>query len=146
MSNFQFRLATLLRLREVTRDERRLQLAEVQRTDAELEGELARLDIEQTQLQQECRTAAAPGAVDLGRVLGAQQYASTLRAAATELKQQRRSLAVEIDRRREALLAADRDVRSLEKLCQRDLQARRQNEVRQEAKRLDEAALQVVRT
>ena len=142
MSKFHFRLATLLRLRETTRDERRVQLAEAQRADAELQSQLTRLDVEQEQLQRECRTAAGPGAVDLPRLVEAQQYAAALRAQEAELQQQRQALAVEIDRRRQALLEADRDVRTLEKLRENQLQAHRQEEERQEGKRLDEAALQ----
>ena len=58
------------------------------------------------------------------------------------LQRQRQALAAEIDRRRQALLEADRDVRTLEKLRENQLQAHRQEEERQEGKRLDEAALQ----
>ena len=142
MTRFHFRLATLLRLRESTRDECRVQLADAQRADTELQSQLARLDMEQRQLQRECRTAAGPGPVDLRRLLEAQRYAATLRAREVDLHQQRQVLGAEIDRRRQALLEADRDVRTLEKLRENQSQAHRQAEDRQEGKRLDEAALQ----
>ena len=54
------------------------------------------------------------------------------------------ALAVEIDRRREALLDADRDVRTLEKLRESQFQAHREEESHQQAKLLDEAALQTM--
>ena len=146
MPKFHFRLATLLRLRETARDERRVQLAEAQQADVDLQHRLARLDAEQQQLQHECRAAAGPGAVDLSRLVEAQQYASALRAQAEELTRQRQTLAAEIDRRRQSLLEADRDVRTLEKLRENQSQAHRQQEDRQEGKRLDEAALQAART
>ena len=144
MSKFHFRLATLLRLRETARDERRVQLADVQRADAELQGRLARLDIQRKQLQEECRTAGGPGNVDLPHLVETQQYASALRAQEAELLRQRRALATEIDRRRQALLAADRDVQTLEKLRENQSQTHRQDEERQEGKRLDESALQAM--
>lgn len=146
MSKFHFRLATLLRLRETTRDECRVQLAESHRADAELQSQQGRLSSEQQELQHQCRTAASPGAVDLPRLVEAQQYASALRIQEAELQRQRQALAVEIDRRRQALLDADRDMRTLEKLRENQLQTYRQEEDRQEGKRLDEAALQAVRT
>jgi flagellar protein FliJ len=146
MTKFRFRLATLLQLRESTRDERRVQLAESQRADTELHRQLIRVEMEQQQLQRECREAAGPGDVDLPRLVEAQQYASALRAQQTELRRQRQALAAEIDRRRQTLLEADRDVRTLEKLRENQLQAHRQEENRQEGKRLDEAALQAAGT
>ena len=145
MPKFHFRLATLLRLRETTRDDCRVQLAEAQRADAELQAQSARLDAEQQQLQRECRTAGGPGTVDLPHLVEACRYASALRAQEAELQQQRRALDAEIDRRRQALLAADRDVRMLEKLRENQWQAHRQAEERQEGKRLDETALQAAR-
>ena len=141
MSAFHFRLATLLRLREATRDQRRVELAEAQRTDAELERQLARLAVERQQLQCECRTAAGPGAVDLPRLMEAQQYAAALRGEEADLRRQRETLAAEIERLRQAELEADREVRTLEKLRETQAQAHRQEDERQEGKRLDEAAL-----
>ena len=146
MSEFHFRLATLLRLRETTRDERRVQLADSQRADAELENRLTRLNQEQERLRSECRTAAAPGAVDLFRLVEAQQYAAALRAEEAELGRQRQALAIEIQQRRQALIEADREVRALEKLRENRRQTHQQEENRKEAKRFDEAALQAART
>jgi flagellar protein FliJ len=146
MSTFHFRLATLLRLRETTRDERRLQLVESERADAELQMRLSRVNVEQKRLERERRTAAAPGEVNLPRVIEADQYVSALRAQEAELVRQRAVLAAEIDRRRQALLDADREVQTLENLRQQQSEAQRLEEGRQEGKRLDEAALQTART
>jgi flagellar FliJ protein len=142
MAKFQFRPATLLKIRENTRDERRSELADVQRTDAELENRLTRLEKEQEQLRNECRKAVGPGMLDLSRLVESQRYAVTLRDRQMELIEQRRTLAEEIERRRQALIEADREVRMLEKLRENQLQTHQQHEGRQESKRLDEAALQ----
>jgi flagellar export protein FliJ len=142
MAKFHFRLATLLRLRETARDERRVQLADVERTDAELQARLTRLAGRQQQLQHECRTVAGPGEVDVPRLVESHQYAAALRVQEAELQQQRQTLAVEINRRRQALLEADRDVQTIEKLRESQLQAHRREAERQEGQRLDEAAMQ----
>jgi flagellar protein FliJ len=142
MAKFQFRLATLLRLREDTRDERRVELAEVQRADAELQTRQARLQAEQRQLRSECRKAAAPGRIDVARLAEAEAYAATLREQEADVQRNRETLAVEIERRRGALLEADRDVQTLEKLRENQSDAYRQEEGRREGKRLDEAAMQ----
>ena len=138
----RFRLATLLRLRESTRDECRARLAEAQRADQELLDQLTRLGMEQQRVQGECRKAAGPGNVDVGRLVEAHRYAVSLRAREDELKQQRQALAVEIQQRRQSLVTADQDVQVLEKLRDRRLERHRVEEGRKEAKQIDEAALQ----
>jgi flagellar export protein FliJ len=142
MSQFHFRLATLLRLREVTRDRRRVELAEAHRADEDLRGQLGRLSAEQRRLQDKCRRAAGPGAVDVDELVEAHRYAAALRAEEEGLRQKRHALAAEIDRRRQTLVAADRDVQVLEKLRERRQALHRLEEERQLAKQLDEAALQ----
>ena len=52
MSAFHFRLATLLRLREATRDRRRAELAEARRADDDSASQLERLSMEQKRLQE----------------------------------------------------------------------------------------------
>ncbi len=143
-NKLQFRLATLLRLRETNRDERLAALAEARRADEDLAGRLERLEIEQSRLQEESRKAAGPGAVDVDQLVEAHHYAVLLQTRQEELRRERQTMAVEIDRRRQALLAADRDVRVLEKLRERRSQQHRREEERQAAKQLDEAALQAV--
>jgi flagellar protein FliJ len=142
MTQFRFRLATLLRLREVARDSRRAELAESQRADEHLRRRLERLNAEQRGLEEKCREAAGPGAVDVGDLVKAHRYVAVLRAEEEELRQTRRALAAEIDFRRHALLAADRDVQVLEKLRERRQALYRVEEERQLVKQLDEAALQ----
>jgi flagellar protein FliJ len=146
MAEFHFRLATLLRLRETVRDECRVQLAESQRADAALEQRLLHVHERQEHLRADCRTAAGPGVVDLGRLREARSYAAALRTEEDSLRQQRAALAIEIQERRDALIEADRDVRMLEKLRENRREQHQQEENRKEARRLDEAALQAVRT
>jgi flagellar export protein FliJ len=140
MAKFKFRLATLLRIREATRDQRRAELAEAYRVDDLLGGHLDRLAEELGRLQAQCRQAAGPGTVDVDRLVAAQRYEVTLRAQQHLLTGQREAVRAEIDRRRQVLQAADRDVRLLEKLRERLADRHRQEEHRRELKQLDEVA------
>jgi len=140
MAKFKFRLATLLRLREATRDERRAELAEAYRADDVLREHLDRLGQELVRLQAQCRQVVGPGTVDVDRLVEVQRYEVTLRAQQNRLAGQREAVRAEIDHRRQALLAADRDVRLLEKLREKQAWRHHQEEHRREIKQLDEVA------
>jgi flagellar protein FliJ len=142
MPRFQFRLATLLKLREATRDGRRAELAEAYRADDILGERLEQLHGELGDLMAECRKAAGPGAVNIDRLIESQRYEIALRVYEKQLLEQRRRLAAEIERRRAALIEADREVRVLEKLREHQLERARDEENRRDIKRLDEIAQQ----
>jgi len=91
-------------------------------------------------LGEQCRRAAGPGQVDVDRLLEAQRYELALRAQQRHLEQQRRNLAQEIERRREALAEAEREVKVLEKLRERQQARHQYEENRREVKLLDEVA------
>jgi flagellar export protein FliJ len=138
MKKFQFRPETLLRLREATRDERRSQLADAFRVAATLDQQHAELERGLAAVRESQRSPT--GSVDVDRLLNAQRYEMVLQAEKRQVEQQQAAVAVEIERRREALVLADQDVRALEKL--RETQARRwrEEEERQSMKELDEVA------
>ena len=136
-----FRLATLLRLREHAREQCRRELAESRRKDEELVKQLARLDAEQLALQDAGRRMAGPGEVVVERLQETASCAATIRARRTQTQRRRDELADEIRARLHALVEADRGVRVLEKLRERQNDRCRLEEERQQAKQLDEAAL-----
>lgn len=138
MPKFQFRLATLLRLREAVRDERQIALAEAYRADDVLRQRQEELAAELVQLKGSCRQAAAPGQVDIDRLLAAQRYELSLRAAGVQVSQRREQIGAEIERRREAVVQANRDVRVLEKLRERQADRHRDEEAHREIRLLDE--------
>ena len=140
MAKFTFRLATLLRLREATRDERRAELAEAYHVDDVLRRHIDEVAEELNRLERECRKVAAPGTVNLDRLIDAQRYDLVLRSRQSELHGQREAIGAEIQRRREKLLTADRDVRVLEKLREKHALRHQQEESRREAKQIDEVA------
>ena len=146
MSAPHFRLASLLRLRESTRERRRVALAESRRTDAELLERLQRLGVEQKRVEAQCRKAAAPGTLPLSKLTENHRYAASLRSERDAIRRRRESLAIEIERRRQAVVAAERDVKVLEKLRENELARQRLGEARRSAKQLDEAALRTVQS
>jgi flagellar export protein FliJ len=142
MNNYKFPMAMLLRLREATRDERRVELADAHRVDDVLLRQLQRVDQELKALQQQCRQAAGPGLVDIDRLLEAQRYELAMKAQRLQIIRQRETARTEIERRRQALLDADREVRVLENLRDKQARQHRQEEERQDVKRLDEVGQQ----
>ncbi len=142
MAKFNFRLTALLRLRAARRDECRAALAEAYRIDEVLRKQLDGLGSELDALREFCRRNASPGAVDIDRLVEAQRYELVARAQQRRLAQQRQTVAAEIERRRQALVEADREVCILEKLRQRQAEQHRRDEEIRESKRLDEVAVQ----
>jgi len=140
MAEFKFRLATLLRLRETTRDERRAELATAYRADQVLQRQLARLNAELDELKAAARRAAGPGKVNVEQLVEAQRYQRTIESRQGQVNEELAALAAEIERRRQALLAAEREVRTLEKLRETRHARHRQDENRREIKQLDEVA------
>jgi flagellar protein FliJ len=138
MKKFQFRLDSLVRLREAVRDERRSQLAEALRIQASLEGEMQQL---RARLDEARQMHTAPqGAVDIDRLLVAERYEMVLLLEKHNLEQQQVSTNAEVEKRRQALVWADQDVRVLEKLRETQFQRWRAGAERDALDHLDEIA------
>ena len=144
MGKFKFRLQTLLRLRENDRDARRSELAQAYHADELMREQQEELERERRALLDKSREAAGPGPVDIDCLIQTQRYELLLKMHGERIRKQREAVAVEIDRRREKLVQANREVRVLENLREKQLARHREEEGRQETKRLDEAALQRV--
>ena len=140
MAKFKFRLATLLRLREAARDQRRAQLAQAYRADEIIEQERTRVAGELREVERQSRRAAAPGRLDVDRLLETRRYELVLQSQDQQLAQQHQAVQTEVERRRQALVDANRQVRVLETLHQKQLDHHRREENRQEIKQLDEMA------
>lgn len=143
MSKFKFRLATLLRLRESARDQRRSQLAEAYQAEEAILEQRRQVRDAIDELMRECRDVAGPGELDLDRLLDARRYEVTLRAEHRDLTEKHEAVRAEVDRRRQALVEANRSVRVLELLRDRQLEQHREEERIQQIKELDEIAGQV---
>jgi len=140
MAKFKFRLQTLLRLRDTARDERRGELAEAYRADEILRRQRRQIEEALDELSEQSRAAAQPGAVNVDRLLDARRYELVLKSQQQLTDQQQQALDAEIERRRQALVEANRQVRVLEILRERQQQRHRREESRQEIKELDDVA------
>src|SRR5262245_30115753 len=116
MAQFRFRLSALLRLRDNVRDECRQQLAAAQREEDIILARMMELDAELESLRRLSHAASRPGPVNIDRLLDTARYEMTVRAQRQAADLQQKSAAAEIDRRRAALVEADREVKILEKL------------------------------
>ena len=88
----------------------------------------------------EYRKAAGPGTVDVDKLANTQRFEILLRAQHKHLLEQRELVASEIERRRQRLVEANREVHVLEKLEERQIERHREEEARREAKLMDETA------
>jgi flagellar protein FliJ len=141
MPSFRFRLTTLLRLREAWRDERRAHLAEAQQAEQLIQERIDEIERALLELQRRSLAAARPGTINVDRLAESARYEMILKVDRESADQQRQAVAAEVQKRREALVAADREVRVLEKLRDTQRERHREEEARQEAQRLDEMAV-----
>lgn len=142
MAKFRFRLATLQRLRESHRDELRGKLAEAYQAEQLLNEQAQKIQAEESQLLATQREVLNSTHTDVNRLLDVQRYAAALKGQQQTLQNQAKMLAAEIEKRRLALVEADQQVRVLEKLHERQQAAHSQQQLRAEAKVLDEIATQ----
>jgi flagellar FliJ protein len=140
MPRFRFRLETLRRLREITRDELRSRLATAYEAERILADQRRAVDDETLALTDARRRAVQETPLNVSALLEAQRYQLALQAQARTLAEQAEKLAAEVERRRQAVVEADREVRVLDKLEERQRSQHNLAAGRAEAKRLDEVA------
>ena len=145
MARFQFRLQSLLTLRESQRDLRRSELAEALAAERRLLARRTLLERELASEHDRARTDAAPGRLDVANLAAARRYAALLREQLGSLVDEAVAQAAEVERRRLQLVEADRQVRVLEKLRDRRHQQFQAQTARDESKQSDELARQSVR-
>ena len=141
MPKYKFRLETLHKLRSARRDQERASLADAFRAEQVLAEHRAAVTAEKLALRGLQRSATAGRYVDVNQLLEAQRYDLVLKTREAELTRQSELLAVETERRRQAVVEADREVRVLELLDERRRREHHRQQQRAETKALDEAAL-----
>jgi flagellar FliJ protein len=142
MSKFKFRLATLRKIRQTVRDQRRAHLAEAYRAEEILREQSEQVLRELDGLKAVCREASGPGPVDVDRLTQAHIHDLGLKAHQQQLARQTEIVDQEIETRREALVQATRQVRVLDKLEEKQLARHRHEENRRQIAELDEVARQ----
>ncbi len=138
MAKFKFRLDSILRLRGNQRDERRAELVKALHAEDVLRQHIDELEQELAEIRK-LRTVRA-GAIDIDRLMDANRYELVLKANRKLLDDQIAAVVVETRRRQAELVAADRELKVLEKLRETQLQRHQQETQRIEMKALDEIA------
>lgn len=141
MSNFRFKLETVQRLRESERDTRRAEFAKALRAEAILREQQAKLEQDIEETKQVTRRLSEPGQANVDGLLQMHRYELILKIQTQQLAQQMQQVQTETERRRQALVEADRQVRVLEKLRERKAAAHRLLEEQSEMKELDDVAV-----
>jgi flagellar FliJ protein len=142
MPRFRFRLETVLKLRRGERDERRRHLAEALEAEQILMQHEHEVDAEVAGVREHLRRGSKPGEVHVDGLINAHRYELVLRTRKMQIQQQKEQVAAEVERRRQALVEADKHVRMLEKLEEKQRLAHRRQQVQREIKQLDETAQQ----
>ncbi len=140
MSHFEFRLDSLLKLRQAECQRRRAEVEEAFRAQQQLSEQIGQTRREIDEMRQRSLADAAPGRIDVARLSNAQRYQQVLRGQLLSLSQQQSQWVVELEERRLALVEADRQLRVLEKLRDRHLRVHQGEQQRREIKALDEVA------
>jgi flagellar export protein FliJ len=140
MAGFTFRLQTLLRLRESERQRRRADLAQAHEAGGLLQVQRDALQAECLAAQEQYRRSASPGELNVDQLLELRRYTTRLQAEARQLQQRQQEIGEEIERRRALLVEADRRVRTLEKLRDKQQEAFIAEQQKAEQKVHDELA------
>lgn len=140
MPNFKFRMEPLLRIRENERKERQADLAKAYHAETILQGHMETNLKEQEQLLDSGRKSAGAGEINVDHLLELRRYQAVLLAEHRGMSEKMKLVQEEIERRRELLVEANREVQVLEKLRNRQFE-RFQDELRKkESKEMDEVA------
>jgi len=140
MTTFRFRLATVLKLRQAARDRRRTELAQGYEAERILQQRKDQLAEELSETKRETVKASRPGSVDVDRLLLRHRHRLVLLSQQQQVSEQQEQLAAEIERRRQLLVEADRQVRVLEKLKEKRLESYNAEQQRLETRTIDEVA------
>jgi flagellar FliJ protein len=136
-----FRLQSVLKLRIAARDERRKSLADALRAESIVSEQMTKLSQEIEDLREASRSAALPGVIQVDQLLTLNRHELLVNANRKALEGQRQKIAQEIEVRRLALVEADRDVKALEKLRERQEREQEITADRREQAELDQIAL-----
>lgn len=141
MPPFRFRLEPVRRLRQAERDELRGQLSDAYRAAEVLEQQRAGVNRELAELRTQHQSAASAMTIDVAPLLEAQRYEMVLRGQATALEEKIKLVEAEVDRRRDAVANAERAVKTLDKLEEKQAGAHSVLAERALAKQMDETAI-----
>lgn len=138
MKKFQFRLDTLLRLRQQVRDEARRRFAEALQAERALHRQLDEIAQQMAETQAVARQAAAPGPVHVDQLVNSHRFELVLSVRRQQLQMQLQQIGQEIEKRRDMLARAEQEVAVLEKLRARQEIGHQYEAARREQQLLEE--------
>ncbi|MCC7084608.1 MAG: flagellar export protein FliJ [Pirellulales bacterium] len=141
MHTSHFRFDQVHQFRRSVREQRRLELLEVQRAEDQLACQIAQLHDELQSIRSQARSVVRPGQLDLSQLRHAQRYEQSLRSELSQAQRRCQTLAAEVEHRRQALVAAEQEVKLLDRLQEQQRVRRRLDLARREAKLHDELAM-----
>jgi len=141
MSTFKFRLETLLKMRSAERDQRRASLAEAEEATQILVDSIEAIDQEEEAAR--AHRAHTTGEVNVDILLSAHRYQMVLNMNRQQLQQQKKILDNAVEERLQLVVEADRKVRMLEKLKEKQLNEFDQAALLREIKEFDEVSARV---
>jgi flagellar export protein FliJ len=140
MTPFRFRLNSLENYRRQTRESRQLELAAVDAERRRLESQCHDIECQLAAQRHAVRGSIGPGRIDVVQLAAASDFECRLRGELEQLNRRASVLVAEVARCRQAVVEADRDVRTLEKLRERQYEQFQFEERRAESKSLDDTA------
>jgi flagellar export protein FliJ len=146
VAGFSFRLTTLMRLRQTARDRCRQELAAEEQLERSIYERLARLDRELAELRKPAGALGHDGLIDIDRLRDTARYQSLLAAKRQAAQQECESCSAQVDRLRQSLVEADRELKSLEKLQARQQDRHRRSQHKHELRQLDEVGIRSAAT
>ena len=143
---FKFRLQTQLKINEQRRAEAQAELAKAQDAEQIVETELKRIQTEIADCADQARRSMQEGRIDVNFLLGLRRHEMVLVAQQGEATEQLNIVRQEVEKRRLFLMEKDREVKTLEKLKEKQFEAFKEEHRRAEAKQMDEIAGQRVKS
>ncbi|MCL2304839.1 MAG: flagellar export protein FliJ [Planctomycetaceae bacterium] len=137
---FKYRLAPLLKIRENVRAERQTELSKAYEAARIVEEELQRVQSELVRNNELGREAIQKGQISVDYLLSLRRHEAFLLTQQSQAQEQLEQIRQEIERRRVALMEADREVKVLEKLREKMKFKHLQEEALAELKQMDEIA------
>ncbi|QDU94584.1 flagellar export protein FliJ [Lignipirellula cremea] len=141
MSQFKFRLETLLKMRIAERDQRQSELSEAEYAVSILQEQVRQVD-EEFQAARSSRSQST-GPVDVDQLLSSHRYEAMLTSQRQQILRQQKILDEAVEQRRLVLVEANRKVRTLEKLKENQLAEHERVELLREIKLFDEAGARI---
>ena len=138
---FQFRLEPLIKIRDNVLKECQAELAKAYDARRILEEHLQEVERQLTEGTETARNLMQPGnTVNVDYLLGIRRQEMFLLAKQEEIKQKMQEIDEEIERRRDAVVAANKELKILEKLKEKRHEQYLDDEKREETKAMNEIA------